>query len=176
MFLCHWRGIFSSDTKINEKTSYWCRKEVTGSSYVSISKLTGNNKGKLWKIGELISPKWLSFQTLCVWVVFWVRRSTQFRERLERTFWLSTHVALLINSCFICWLIALLFLFHYERTTKTKFMKLKSIKMGWKGWYCWRSQFGDVSCTKFQYHSFTWPKPNLKCHVGHTCTGMTHFD
>ena len=30
-----------------------------------------------------------------------------------------------------------------------------------------RSQFSDVSCTKFQYHSLTWPKPTLKCHVGH---------
>ena len=55
----------------------------------------------------------------------------QFQERLERTFGLSTYVALLIDSSLICRLIVLLFLFHYERTTKTTlkftFMLLKKM-------------------------------------------------
>ena len=52
---------------------------------------------------------------------FCVRRSTQFRERLERTVRRSTYVALPIDSRFLVDFV-LLFSFHYETTTKAKFI------------------------------------------------------
>ena len=52
---------------------------------------------------------------------FWVAHSMRFQERLEHTFWPSTHVSLLIDYAsfvhFVLW-----FLFHYETTTKAKFI------------------------------------------------------
>ena len=127
----------------NEIMSYWRKREV--SLYVSISKLTGNNKSKLWKnYGWAYRPEMTVISDFVhTSNNFWVRHSTQFQEGLERTFWLSAYVALLIDLRFICWLIVLLFLFHYERTTKSKFIfyaikengcwTWNCIKMGWRG-------------------------------------------
>ena len=92
--------------------SYW-RKKVT--SYISTSKAAGNNESKLKKKVCLLAwnerAKWLAFQTTCLWVVF-VRRSTQFWERLKRTFWRSAYVyiALPIDSRFSCWLRSFVFI------------------------------------------------------------------
>ena len=79
----------------NEITSYWPQKEVT--SYVSTSKLTGNNKSKLWKHYRwAYKPKMTVISDFVCTCSFWVRCSMQFQKRQECTFWLSAHIALLI--------------------------------------------------------------------------------
>ena len=52
---------------------------------------------------------------------FWVRRSTQFQERLEFNFdFLHMLLCGSIQASFVCFV--LLFLFHYETTTKAEFI------------------------------------------------------
>ena len=147
--------------------SYWRKKEVT--LYVSISKLTGNNKSKLWKnYGWAYRPEMTVISDFVhTSNNFWVRHSTQFQERLERTFWLSAYVVLLIDLHFICWLIVLLFLFHYERTTKSKFI-FYAIKEN--GCWTWKhkdglerdGKAGEVSSVMSVVQNFkiiVWPDP-----------------
>ena len=142
------------------------KKEVT-SYYVSTSKVAGNNKSKFWKIGELTNPTWWREMTVISRYVcttsFWVRHSnsTQFQERLERTFRLSACVA--FDSRFICWLCSFVFIMKREKKAKFIFYAKENGSWIWKalGWAGkrWRrsgrSQFDDVSCSKFQFHSLT---------------------
>ena len=109
----HSYRIFSSATKWNN---------IILTQKRSHSKLTGNNKTKLPKIGELLSPKWLSFQTLCVQVVFGLGIPRNSR-RLGRTFWLSAYVGLLIDSRFICclWYFCFCFIMKGQQKLRIKF-------------------------------------------------------
>ena len=126
----------------NEIMSYWRKKEVT--LYVSISKLTGNNKSKLWKnYGWAYRPEMTVISDFVhTSNNFWVRHSTQFQERLE---WHFDFLHMLL-----CWLIyasfadLLFFCFCFimkgQQKVSSFFMLLKkmavepeSIKMGWRG-------------------------------------------
>ena len=142
------------------------KKEVT-SYYVSNSKVAGNNKSKFWKIGELTNPAWWREMTVISRYVctssFWVRHSTVHAIPGEtgayistfctRCFWLTLH------------LLTLFFCFHYETRKKAKFIFYAKENGSWTwkalGWAGkrWRrsgrSQFDDVSCSKFQFHSLT---------------------
>ena len=143
------------------------KKEVIYTSYyVSTSKVAGNNKSKFWKIGELTNSAWWGKMTVISRYVctssFWVRHSTQFQERLARTFRLSACVA--FDSRFICWLCSFVFIIKRRKKLSSFFTPKKMHgswtwkALGWAGkrWqWSGRSQFDDVSCSKFQYHSLT---------------------
>ena len=106
---------------------FWCKVKLSGSHtdakkevtsyYVSTSKVAGNNKSKFWKIGELTNPaRWREMTVISRYVCtssFWVRHSTQFQERLERTFRLSTYVA--FDSRLICWICSFVFIMKRQR-------------------------------------------------------------
>ena len=99
-------------------------------------------------------------------ISFYVRcHSTQFQERLEGTLILDFPHTLLCQSIYASFIGVLLFSFHYETTTKAKFIfyakengssTSKTWRSAEEGWpWSGRSQFIDVSCSKFQYHSLT---------------------
>ena len=93
--------IFYSDAKWNYRRVILMQKKKLPWMYKYFQR-SGNNNSTFCKLGELTSPKWMCKMTvisgyLCM-SSFWVRRSMQFRERLERTLWPCTHVSLLIDN------------------------------------------------------------------------------
>ena len=89
-----------------------------------------------------------------------------------------------IHASFVCFV--LLFLFHYETTTKAKFIytlkkltvepEIKSMKMGWIR-MAMKLLEKSVRWCQFFRIIIVWPRPllkwpNLKCRMGH----MAHFD
>ena len=116
--------IFYSDTKWNYRGVILTQKKKLPCMHKYFQS-SGNNKVHFTKYLSLQAQKWMRKVTVISGFLstssFWVRRSMQFQERLERTFWPSTHVSLLIDyASFVRFV--LLFLFHYETTTKAKFI------------------------------------------------------
>ena len=128
--------IFYSDAKWNYRGVILTQKKKLPYMYKYFQR-SGNNKSTFCKIGELTSPKWMRKMTVISGYLrtssFWVRRSMQFQERLEHTFWPSRHVSLLIDyASFV-----LLFLSHHETTTKAKFIFYTNEIGSWT-WKAWR--------------------------------------
>ena len=106
-------------------------------------------------------------------ISFYVRHSMQFWERPERTYGLAAYIALPINSPLFVDFV-LLFLFHYETTTKV------TVQVHFSQEREWQLNIKSMKMSVRVVQSFNiivWPTPflkwpNLKCHVGH----MTHFD
>ena len=109
---------------------------------ISSSKAAGSNESKFKKwvclLAENECTKWLILDFL-LRSSFCVRpRSMQFQERLEHTLQLSAYVALLIDSCFICWHCCFVFISLWnDNKSRVHFvgqkecqLNLKSIKMG----------------------------------------------
>ena len=95
-------SIFYSDTKWNYHGGILMQKRLPNIQVLpkqqSILKIK-----KVWLLAWNKCTKWLSFQTMCLWVVFCVRPSMQYRKRLHGVYisMFCIVVALPINTRFI---------------------------------------------------------------------------